>query len=237
MATKEQYEAFKILFFDKEEQRATSLVDRGKTFISLATLYGAFITFTLEKINNKTILSWSLFSCAVASMLASFLLSIWAIGFLSQYEDVNHPENIIKDLGNAPPTNEDFFDDRIIDLTAACMHNRRYNDQRATLLMWATIFLLLGLFLHGVYFLIKGLPEGRDRVMADDSNTPKDERTERRKVVEGLESYGASMNEKLKLRLDTRFARRNSGLGEIELPLLEPLGLKGSKRKGGRSAR
>lgn len=51
MATKEQYEIFKMLF-DQEDKRYTNLIDRGKTFVSLATLYSGFITFTIEKLHN-----------------------------------------------------------------------------------------------------------------------------------------------------------------------------------------
>lgn len=90
-------------------------------------------------------------------MLIAFLLSILAIG-IYRYEMINRPKEIFETFGDDPPTNEEFFDDRIVDLTVACERNSSRNDRRAKLLFLASIFMLLGLFLHGVYFLMRGLP-------------------------------------------------------------------------------
>jgi hypothetical protein len=167
VATKDQYEFFKFLF-ENEEKRSTSLIDRGKTFISLIALYSGFIALSADEKIGDAVLLWILFASAALSMLMSLLLSIVAVGVF-RYEKINSPENIISSFGDVSPSDPEFFDDRIIDLTVACNRNSKRNDQRAKLLFWASFFILLGLSLHASYFLLRGSPLSRDGGRGNDT--------------------------------------------------------------------
>jgi hypothetical protein len=69
VATKEQFDFFKLLH-DEETARYRDLIDRGKTYISLLTLYGAFLAFSLKDAVPSGAPLFALFVLLVLSFLA-----------------------------------------------------------------------------------------------------------------------------------------------------------------------
>jgi hypothetical protein len=153
MATEKQYLFFKGLY-DEENARQASLADRAKIYLSLITFYSAFVLFVAEKMKPDTPVLKGVFIGTVGSMLVAFLLSLWSIR-VSEYEIPDDPQDIIAGFGAAPPEDEDFFDDRIVDFAVACQRNVAVNDEKAGQLTGAGYLLLAGIFLHACYFFAK----------------------------------------------------------------------------------
>jgi hypothetical protein len=154
MATEKQYAFFQSLYAE-ESQRATLLADHAKNNLGLATLYSAFILFVVEKPGpSVTIYSKWIFIAAVICMLGAFLLSLWATQ-ISTYEAITEPADVLKSYKDNPPTDDEFFDDRIADYTVACEKNSLVNDRKANQLLVARYFLLAGITLHAIYFIVR----------------------------------------------------------------------------------
>jgi hypothetical protein len=65
-----------------------------------------------------------------------------AVGtWIRTYEGIADPREIIERFGDAPPSNDDFFDNRITDLAVATNRNSAANDKTAWALNWASICL------------------------------------------------------------------------------------------------
>jgi len=154
VATEKQYAFFKSLY-DEEGERAKILAEHAKNNLGLATLYSAFILFVVEK-QVADIAWWAklLFCSAVLFMLGAFLLSLMATQ-IAAYQIPNEPTDIIERLGNNPPSDDDFFDDRIIDYALACETNSSVNDRKADMLLYARYALLGGIALHASYFVAR----------------------------------------------------------------------------------
>jgi hypothetical protein len=87
-------------------------------------------------------------------MLGSFLLSLFATK-VSNYEAVNEPQDIIEQFGDAPMSDEEFFDLRIADYAVACERNSQVNDKKAFQLVVAAYLLLAGIALQACYLIIR----------------------------------------------------------------------------------
>jgi hypothetical protein len=156
MATKEQYEFFKLLY-DEENTRFAALIDRGKTILSLSVLYTAFLAFSTEKNKPVSVEMYILFVLTVVALLTALLLAILALG-IYKHEGLNDPERVVSQFGREAPANESFFEDRIADCVVACTRNSNKNNRRANLLFGSLAVLLAGLFLHAVYFFVTLYP-------------------------------------------------------------------------------
>ena len=153
MATEKQYLFFKSVY-DEETARQASLQDRAKYYLSIITFYSAFILFVAEKLKPTNITLKVVFVAAVGSMLVAFLYSLWSIK-ISNYEAPSDPNEIIDGFQTAPPTDEDFFDDRIIDYAVAYERNSAVNDSKANQLSVAGYWMLVGLTAHALYFTVR----------------------------------------------------------------------------------
>lgn len=154
MATEKQYAFFKSLY-DEEGERAKILAEHAKSNLGLATLYSAFILFVVEKqVADIAWLGKLLFCSAILLMLGAFLLSLMATQ-IAAYRIPNEPTDIIEGFGDDPPTDDDFFDDRIIEYAVACEKNSPINDGKADMLHYARYLLLGGIALHASYFVAR----------------------------------------------------------------------------------
>jgi hypothetical protein len=153
MASEQQFEFFKSLY-EAESRRAGVLAEHAKNNLGLATLYSAFILFVVEKQIVVTSLSKALFIATVLCMLMAFLLSLWATQ-VANYEACTVPKDVFAFYGDKPPTDEEFFDDRIVDYSVASERNSLVNDKKARQLLFARYFLLLGVTLHASYFVAR----------------------------------------------------------------------------------
>jgi hypothetical protein len=154
VATEKQYAFFKSLY-DEESERAKILAEHAKNNLGLATLYSAFILFVIEK--QTADIAWLgklLFCSAILCMLGAFLLSLMATQ-IAEYQIPNEPTDIIQTLGADPPTDEEFFDARMVDYALACETNSPINDRKADMLRYARYLLLGGITLHACYFVAR----------------------------------------------------------------------------------
>jgi hypothetical protein len=153
VATEQQFAYFKSVY-DEENARQALLQERAKNYLSLATFYSAFVLFVVEKLRPETTTPKIVFVATVGSMLAAFLFSLWSVR-VSEYEALNDPEEIIHNFGTTPPEDQDFFDDRIVDYAVAYKRNSEVNDRKAFQLTLAGHLILVGIFMHAIYILLK----------------------------------------------------------------------------------
>jgi hypothetical protein len=153
MASEKQYQFFKSLY-DEQTGRERQLQDSARGYLSLATIYSAFILFVVDKLRPDTLAARALFVAAIACMLAAFLISLIATR-VSDYEAINDPRSVLEEFGDAPLPDEEFFDSRIADYTVACERNAAVNDKKAARLKIAGYALLLGIVLQACYLVLK----------------------------------------------------------------------------------
>jgi hypothetical protein len=153
MATEKQYQFFKALY-DEESKRYEQLESRAKLYITILTFYLAAIAFKLDDVLQF----FKLFSIprllAVVAGLAfvSALLSCVIAILIRSYETPVNPEALLNSLPSSPPSDEDFFDDRIVDYAVATNHNSDQNDRAANALQIAGWLLVVGVALHVAIF-------------------------------------------------------------------------------------
>jgi hypothetical protein len=151
MATKEQYDFFKDQFIE-EEKRYSDLTKRGEIYFSILSLLLTSVIFKTKDIFEivKSIESLSFKMTLIAIFILSIVLFCLAFYFIAlglkirTFEGVTNVKEYLNSLGDEPPTNEDFFDDRIVDFIAASEKNETINDKRANKLSISLGFILAG---------------------------------------------------------------------------------------------
>jgi hypothetical protein len=151
VATLKQYEFFRSLY-DEETDRQKQLHDMAKGYLSLATLYSAFVVFVVKELPMQSLVTKGAFFGSIICMISAFLLSLWATK-VSDYEAVNEPQDVVDEFGDEPMPDEEFFDNRIADYTVACERNSAVNDKKASWLTVAAYVLVVGILLQAVYIL------------------------------------------------------------------------------------
>jgi hypothetical protein len=136
-----------IRSYEEENSRRIELVDLGKIYLSVITLYFGAIAFKLDVIvqYQKQLLrpgAFTLFTASATLFVLSYLLIFLAIG-IKDYEAPSDLNEIIEAFGDEPPTNEQFADDRLPELAVATQRNATTNDQRALYLRAATASIAL----------------------------------------------------------------------------------------------
>lgn len=150
MATEKQLDYFKHLY-DEEYKRVSSLEDNAKSNIGFATFYTAFVAFTADKLQPFDFASKMLFFISILFLVLSFLLSLFATRVLG-YEISRSPEEALDEMSkDVVPTNEDFFDARIVDYAIAAETNAKINNSKARFLNWARYMLLVGITSNSCY--------------------------------------------------------------------------------------
>jgi hypothetical protein len=145
MATKEQYEFFRSLY-DEEEARYSQLEARARLYLAVISAFIAAIVLKANEIKQSIrILGGDRRLLAVATLLVASLVMIVISTKIRQYEGIADPREIIENFGPAPPSNEEFFDLRLADLTVATERNAKVNDQVARFLAWAGVLLALAM--------------------------------------------------------------------------------------------
>jgi hypothetical protein len=140
--------------WDEEELRGRGLKELGKTYLSLVTLYSGFALFAAKDTNPAGPLEAIVFAGAITSLLIAFLLTLVALS-VAGYEAPNDPEGVLESLGEEEEVDEDAFHEaRVADFHVAIDRNSVVNDKEANALSNAGYFLLIGITLHAVYFLL-----------------------------------------------------------------------------------
>ena len=200
MATQAQYQCFKDIY-DRETKRAEQLIDRGKIYLSIVTLYIGLLGIAADKIVPKLIENWSAQAFYIISLIGfvlSLSLVIFAIGIYC-YSFPTDPKNVIFGFGEKQPTDEEFFDARIVEFAVAFHANSSVNEKRASLLKYATWLMLLGVACQSyVLSAIIFLKSPNERLIMSteiQSNLQenKNENEEKKKTVP--EDYGETMRQ------------------------------------------
>jgi len=138
--------------FASESERTKFLRATATSYLTLSAFYSAFVFFVTEKLRPVQQLPKLLFAGAVVSMIVAFVLSLWVVQ-LSKFMVPTRPREIIENYGESEPTDEEFFDKRIAELTVAYERNCEVNDRKALVLKLGGYALLVGLVFHALFFL------------------------------------------------------------------------------------
>ncbi|NNV55029.1 hypothetical protein [Limnovirga soli] len=158
MATKEQYDFFKDQFVE-EEKRYSDLTKRGEIYFSILSILLTGVIFKIKDIFEilKVLDNATFKTVLIGLFVLSFLL--FSLGFffitlglkIREFEGVTDIKSYLDSLGGTPPTNEDFFDDRIVDFITASERNESVNDLRANRLSISLGFILAGFISMAVF--------------------------------------------------------------------------------------
>jgi hypothetical protein len=160
MASKELFEAFKF-FYVAEDERAISLTDSGKIYLTLISLFFAYLGYKITDSQFDHFIQLKLggfsygfalyalvFVCLLIG-LASTLLSL----FMHDYEDIADAEELFGRVLREQLSDESFFDLLIANMNVATKINAEVSDQRAFRLQIASYSLFVGFVMYGGVFL------------------------------------------------------------------------------------
>ena len=159
MASKEQFEAFKYLF-EWEEERAKSLSESGKVYLTLITLFFAYLGYKVTDGNFELFLRYRLWDMPVplalylimtTFLLAALLLTLYSL-FIRPYQQIVEAESFFEHSVALEDTDEEFFDRYIVNMNLATGNNSAVNNSRATCLLFAAVCLFAGFLLYGAVF-------------------------------------------------------------------------------------
>lgn len=151
MATKEQCDFFRALY-EEEASRYRDLGDRAKLYLTVITAFVATLTLKADDVQKSALalrIPWVLV-LVIGGLVAIALFLTAAATMVRRYEGAVDAQGLLDQFiaSNRPPTNEDFFDGRIVDYAVAAEVNSRINNQTGALLTAAGLVLaaaLLGL--------------------------------------------------------------------------------------------
>jgi hypothetical protein len=155
MATETQYQFFKYIY-DSEQARYRELIDRGKLFLSIITIYLGLLAVAADKtilFIKSSLFATITYAVSVSCIVVAMAFVVLAVG-LFKYEYPSDPLRIIEGLTKVPPADDDFRDERLVDFTVATKRNFALNEKRANLLRASTGMLLLGALCQAVFFAI-----------------------------------------------------------------------------------
>ena len=151
MSSPVQFEYFKFLY-EHERHRHIELINRGKVYLSIITLYMGLLAMGADKTIARVENSLPLILIYISSLF--FIISaladvIFAIGIYTN-EKPSDPEVIINRMDDTVTPDQKFIEDRIIDFAVATNRNSANNDKRAGYLRYSTYLLLLGILCQAV---------------------------------------------------------------------------------------
>jgi hypothetical protein len=155
MATDTQYKVFKEVY-DEELQRYSELESRAKLYLTVITFYIGVIGFKITDViafTSTFSVPVTLYIITAGILLLSLLLTMAAMRIYS-YEGVCNLEQVIDSFGERPPADEDFLDDRLVDLAVATTRNTKINNRRGILLLCASILICLAVIVQLLIFVI-----------------------------------------------------------------------------------
>lgn len=153
MATKAQYDVFRGAY-EEENDRHSGLEGRAKLYLTIITAYLGAVAFkTTDVLAFLKVFSIPFYWYLLlgVSLVLALLLTVCAMG-IRKYEGVFDPEAEIKSFGEKQPTDEDFFDKRIVDLAVATSRNSDVNNRIASYLQWCGILVFIAVCLQLVVF-------------------------------------------------------------------------------------
>lgn len=154
MATKDQYEIFKSVY-DEELNRCSALQTRSSLYLTVITFFLGAVAFKIDeaqKFMSQFGIPTTLYLCMGLALLGALLCTVFGIR-VRAYEGVFDPVEVLESFVEEPPSDEDFFDDRIVDFAGATKCNVALNNKVANLLQWAAYFLVAAVSLQLIIFL------------------------------------------------------------------------------------
>ena len=151
---KEHYDALKY-GYDQEEVRQKELIERGKIFLSVLTIYVGILTLKVDDLQIVVKESpWSLTFLGFTSafIISSLLLTILSLGIFTYEEPFILEEALTEAVGT--DSLSEFYIDRLTDFAVGAGRNSKVNDKRGLLLAWASYFLVGGVATHLMAFYI-----------------------------------------------------------------------------------
>jgi len=152
VASDAQYEYFKFLY-EHERARYEALVNRGKLYLSIVTLYMGLLAVGTDKAIDalgRSMALRSVYMVSVLLLVTALVFVVYAVGIYTN-EKPSDPEQLVSSFGDERPSDEAFRDARIVDLAVATGRNSANNDRRAKRLRTATILLLSGIFGQAIF--------------------------------------------------------------------------------------
>ena len=153
MASEQQYKVFRSLY-DEELERYTALESRAKLYLTIITFYLGALVFKMEDmVKFVTVFHVPLGLYLVFSivLLLALLLTVLATR-IRTYEGICDPEEVIRSFGKTKPTDDDFLDQRVVDLACATNRNVAENNKVAGILQIASYLLFVAVFFQLVIF-------------------------------------------------------------------------------------
>ena len=146
MATQIQYDVFKTIY-DIENEHYKDIQNSCKIYISICSFFLGVLAFKLQAVLAAAcvaakvafILSLSSFIFAITFIL----LATWAYS----YQALCRPSEYVENLGPAPPLDEEFLDDRVVDIAYAWDVNSAINNRKGRFLQLSSIGMLFGVLL------------------------------------------------------------------------------------------
>jgi len=155
MATEVRYKVFKEIY-DEEGQRYLSLGTRSNLYLTVITFYLGVVLLKVDdllKFTSDFGISIVWFLCVGILLVSALAFTIRAVD-IRDYEGVCDPERVIEAFGDTPPSDEDFLDDRVVDMAVATSRNSAQNDRAARLLQWSARTIFLAVVLQVVVFAV-----------------------------------------------------------------------------------
>jgi hypothetical protein len=155
MATEAQFDVF-AKAYEEENERYSQLESRAKFNLTIVTFYLGAIAFKFPDVIAfaKEYHIPSIFFIGTGILLVSSLLFTVLSTRIRTYETAFNLHEIIRSFGRAPPTDEDFLDQRLVDYAEATKRNRAVNNRVGNLLSASSWFLFGAMFLQLIVFII-----------------------------------------------------------------------------------
>jgi len=151
VASKEQLEFFRNIY-EREHARYVELINRGKLFLSIITLYFGAIALAAEKtldVLNASRAALGAYLAGAAFLSIAMALVIGAIG-IYKYAYPNDPKRIIESGDLKLLSEEEFREQRLFEYAVAADMDHKVNEKRSALLRYASFGLFGGIAAHSL---------------------------------------------------------------------------------------
>lgn len=151
MASSEQLDFFWQLY-EREQERHRTLINRGQVYLTILTLYFAALALDFGDAQSHITASTA---GAIGFLIGLFVLSIAMIFIVLAVSIMRHanPCNalaIVTDAEISLCSEDEFRENRIVELAVATDANHAINERRADRLRYASMLLLAGIVTHAL---------------------------------------------------------------------------------------
>jgi hypothetical protein len=146
--SKEQYEFFHGLY-EAEERTYEQLENRAKVYLGVITAFVATLLFKANEVagSARTLgVPWWIVLVEAVILSLALALVLFALR-VRGYEAVADGESLLKSFQGDGPTDEEFFEDRMVDYAVASSRNLAENNRTGRVLAWASWLMVSGMVL------------------------------------------------------------------------------------------